>query len=993
MKKFVEKLSLLKIISLIVVVAILVSVISFLPQLQLKRSDVSGIVQEGVQKTGDVEALDKSINSDVLVAENSGKKLYVNPHTLNVTVVDDATGTVWSSVPNADSLEDEDKAPMIVSFLDATGALNTWDVYTQCISLDNTTRELEVGEEPADTYSVTPLADGFRAKLNITKAEVTDLNQYMPKRISIERYNECFIAKIEAFQDEAMATIKSVTGVELERDENGHVSATIDAEIIEGLDKSDLKKVESAQETLEDATKYLKALDMIYDIDAETEDHYYNKYAGTPPLTVTNILIDLSKKTLYTREDLINDSREFDVTDVEFDQPADFTITMDVRLADGDLVVSIPTYEITNNSDDPDYYTLHSISVFPNFGIVNADKYDEGFIFVPDGSGALFDINSYDSGYAEYERAVYNNTYYDTLYTNTEYNEDLMLPVFGMGKNGQTTVAQPETEEGEEAEDNAEEPTEIATEEIVENDGPVVIDIDVDDTKNNGVHTGFMGIIESGADTAAITVKLGSKAKDASSLNKVYPTFDVMQYSNVKVFGPYSTNDAKFLAKTESFDMDIKVRYKLYSEDCNYYTMANDYKEYLIANNEGVSEQYDVETPAPEIFLDVISALSVEDRILGIPYDSVVSMTTYEELNEILDDLGDVDTVVSYKGAYNGGIYNKINRKAVKTKANGSEADYKKLMENHGDSIYMSTPISYVYKDDSVFNPDRHALLGYDSEPVKIYDYDIPTGRFNTHGEGHWIVSPYYLPGVVETFKKSLEDNTNLAIEDLGNLVYANNKSGDEVNLYEGEIVIQNALKALAEGDRKIILTNPFAKRMLYADYATDISRESSDYGLISHNVPFRQLVMNGLTKYTTLTVNESSSGKAYYLLQAVELGASPKYKITSKSVDDLKEGNYHELFSTEYSLVADDIKNMASEIEDAFAKIGTNEIIGHRIVKDKVFETTYATGVKVVTNYNKLDAETSYGVIPAEGYIIVEEDDEWVVIEDQIAEGGEVDG
>ncbi len=992
MKKFIKKLSLLKIVTLILVVAILVSVISFLPQLQLKYSDVAGIVQEGIQK-GDFPTIDKAINSNVLVAQSNGRSLYVNPNTLNVTVVDDATRTVWTSIPQTGTLEDEDKAPMLVSFLDATGALNNWDTYTQCISLDNTTRELEVGEDRADTYTVYQLPDGFRAKLNVTKAEVTDLNQYMPKKISIKRYNECFIAKIDEFKAGAVATIKDITGVELKADEDGNYDANIDADILESLDADELKKVTSAQTTLEDAVKYVKALDMIYDIDAETEDHYYNKYAGTPPLTVTNILIDLSKKALYTRDDLINDSREFDITDVEFAQPADFTIIMDVRLVDGDLVVHIPTYEIKNNSEDPDYYTLHSISVFPNFGIVNADSYDEGFIFVPDGSGALFDINSYDSGYAEYERPIYNNTYFDTLYTDSEYNEDLMLPVFGMGKNGQTVIPVQETEV-EAVEESVEEPVEDATA-VVEEEKDVltVVDITTTEDKGAGVYTGFMGIIESGAETAALTVKLGSKAQDASSLNKVYATFDVMQYSNVKVFGPYSTNEAKFLAKTGSFGMDIKVRYKLYTEDCNYFTMAKDYKEYLLQTNENIKEEYDVETPAPEVYLDVISALTVEDRIMGIPYDNTVSMTTYSELNDILNDLGKIDTVVSYKGAYNGGIYNKVNQKADKTKANGSEDEYKKLMENHGDSIYMSTPISYVYKDDAVFNPERHALLGYDSEPAKVYDYDIPTGRFNLHGEGHWILSPYYLPGVVETFKKSLADNTNLALEDLGNLVYSHNKPEEAVNLYEGELVIKKALDTLSEGDRKLILTNPFATRMLYAEYSTDISRESSDYGLIRHNVPFRQLVMNGLTKYTTLTINESSSGKAYYLLQAVELGSSPKYKITAKSVDTLKEGNYHELFSTEYKLIAADIKEMAGKIDAAFAQIGTNEIAGHRLIDEKVFETTYATGVKVVVNYNKLDVTTEYGDIPAESYIIIGAEEAPDVVVEENVEGGEVDG
>ena len=346
---------------------------------------------------------------------------------------------------------------------------------------------------------------------------------------------------------------------------------------------------------------------------------------------------------------------------------------------------------------------------------------------------------------------------------------------------------------------------------------------------------------------------------------------------------------------------------------------------------------------------------------------------------------------------HNGGIYNTVNLKAKKTGSNGSKGDYEALMKEHGDSIYMSTPVSYVFKDTAMFNPVKHGLLGYDSEPAKVYDYDIPTGRFNLFGEGHYVLSPFYLPEAVESFSETA-GNVNLAIEDLGNIVYANYSPEEEVNLYEGEQVIQNALATLSANDRKVVLYNPFVSRMKYAEYCADISRESSDYGLIEHNIPFRQIVMNGITKYTTLNINESSTGKAYYLLQALELGSMPKYKITYKSVDRLKENNYSELYSTEYKHNSENIKAMAETVAKEFAKIGTTEITGHKILGEKVFETTYATGVKVVVNYNTLPADVEgYGTIEAEGYVIVGADaqDEVPVpepvAEEAVEEGGEI--
>lgn len=923
----------MKIITAVVVVVLLVVFVSRLPQLAMKTGDIPSVLQAGIAEAGTTLAKDAG---EVLVARSDGKALYVDTATLNVKVVDEETDMMWTSMPpepkddeeGADMTEDE-RSSLFISFLDAKGALSEWDSYTYCIANDNTTRELEEGESLSDTYTIQQLENGFRATLKVSESESSVLNEYMPQQISVERYNECFVDKIKELL--AAGTI-----------------------------------------TEEQYEKYDKALGMIYAVDDTAGDYYYNKYAGTPPVTVTTILIDLAKKVKYTTEDLIEDSRQYNIV-VEISHPADFSIVMDVTLEDGDLVVSIPTYEIQNNSEDEGYYTLQNITVFPNFGLVDATKYDKGFIFVPDGSGALFDINSYDSGYSSYDRAIYNNDYFDTLYTNSQYKEDLMMPVFGMGKVGGeyyeapteegTTVpdAEEEAQEPEEepqAEEEAQEPEEAGTEESVLTAAPV------EKTDCNG----FMAIIESGEETASIKVELGTPdtTNGGTTFNKVYASFDIMQYSNVKVFGPYSTSDAKFLATTKQFDVDIKVRYKLYTENCNYYTMAQDYKKYLIKTN-NLNPSY---AEKPELFLDVVSSLTVDDRIMGIPYDHTISMTTYSELEGILDDLAGINKVVSYKGAYNGGIYNKVNLDAKKTKANGSESDYNSLMGKYGNSIYMSVPISRVYKDTAVFNPSKHAMKGYDASAAEIYDYDIPSGRFNTHGEGYWIVAPKYLPHVVSSFLKEA-GSVNLAIEDLGNLVYANYKDGDEVSLYEGEIVVQDALKEISN-DRNIVLYNPTAGRMLYADYCADISRESSDYGLVTHNVPFRQIVMNGLTKYTTLDVNESSSAPEYYLLQVLELGSCPKFKITAKSVDILKENNYNELYSTQYDILKEDIKNISETVDSTFKAIGTTEIAGHEIIADKVFVTTYATGVKVVVNYNTFGVDTEYGHIDKMGYLVV---------------------
>ena len=99
-----------------------------------------------------------------------------------------------------------------------------------------------------------------------------------------------------------------------------------------------------------------------------------------------------------------------------------------------------------------------------------------------------------------------------------------------------------------------------------------------------------------------------------------------------------------------------------------------------------------------------------------------------------------------------------------------------------------------------------------------------------------------------------------------------------------------------------------------YGTIATDISRESSDYTTFEATIPFKQLVMNGFIDYTTENVNLSSRNSAYFILQAAELGSIPKFILTYKNVDKLKETDFSYLYSSEFVLWQDEIRAVYEE-------------------------------------------------------------------------------
>lgn len=854
-----KSISYMKIAAIAVVTALIANLFSMAAQRGIKGRELKDEPKSGLsQTTGQIPAR----SGEVLVGSTATKKMYINTDTLNIRIVDTATGVQWNSIYDDGKISEFDKSPLVVRFLGRDSQLYEWTAYKYCVS--------------SGRYVINKINNGVQIVLDFMETDSFRLNEYMPQKISIRRFQEAFLDKLDQ---------KSASG-------------------------------EISEEKIH---MYRNVLELIYAKDEEN-GCYYNKFSGTPSASVSSLLIELTKDVGYSREALIKDNEEFGIT-VNIAEPAKFKIIMEAFLDENDLVIRIPTYEIINEND---FYSIQNIVVYPGFGLASSDQVDEGYILVPDGAGALFKLNTFDGRYPEYTRPVYNNTYYDKLYEMTEYPEDLHMPVFGMMYQ-----------------------------------------------KGSGTMQGFMGIIEEGAETAYINVRLGTKDTESNGTpyNKVYASFDSMQYSRVKVFGPYSSNDARYLSTTGMIDMDFTIRYKLFEKDATYFNMAMEYREYLISKN-NIHVSYE---DKPKLFLEIIAALTIEDRILGVPYDKLISMTTYRELRDILEDMEGISKVIAYNGAYNGGINHSLLRKAELVDENGSAGDLDLLAEyiaENGDELFFAADITRVYKKGNGFNRKKHALYGFNRKPVEIMDYNPATGRFSRNSSSYYIISPKYLDSIVDGFLKTTKDNIGTYLKEMGNTYYANYNPREIINPVLSNRIVRENISRMSES-RAVAIDNPNADKISYADYAVNISRECRDFGTMYCSIPFRQLVMNGLTEYTTLDVNMSSDRSRYYILQAFELGSYPKFTLCAKNVDVLQNTEFSYYFSIQYDALRDTIFNVYKEYRDGFDKIKSREIVSHNILQKNVFETRYANGSMVIVNYNKYPVTVKGLNIEALGYHI----------------------
>lgn len=230
---------------------------------------------------------------------------------------------------------------------------------------------------------------------------------------------------------------------------------------------------------------------------------------------------------------------------------------------------------------------------------------------------------------------------------------------------------------------------------------------------NRAARPGSWRSSTAGAELADISVSLKSGAGDGSGglYNAVYASADTMQYSMVNLYGPYAEDKASHLETTGPIDFDFTVRYRFYTQDASYYAFARDYRQQLI-DAYGLDVSYD---DRPKLFLQMAGAFTVWDKFMGIPYDATVSMTTYRQALEILNDLQGIPLVANYQYGLNGGRMNTVGNKADLVAANGSRADLEELLarSSPGNEVFMEASLMRVYRKGTLFNDKRFYLTGF----------------------------------------------------------------------------------------------------------------------------------------------------------------------------------------------------------------------------------------------------------------------------------------
>lgn len=585
-----------------------------------------------------------------------------------------------------------------------------------------------------------------------------------------------------------------------------------------------------------------------------------------------------------------------------------FFIPLHVALEDNSLVVKVYFNEIEEEEEDPEstlgVLRLLDITLLPYFGA--APKGEKGYIFVPDGSGAIINFDNQKSN-TVYNQYVYGRDKSVVPTMKKTVSEDIYLPVFGLSREKAGFIA------------------------IVE-----------ENKSNSIISAGTSGQITSYNN---VTSKCIIRDIDTFSFRERTGT-----PRNISIF------QNRDMPNSEEF---YSVRYIFLNEDENSYVgMADKYREYLQEKEEFPQEKTDKNF---SMALNFIGAGTKKKGVLGIPMKVNIPFTPFNSVIDSVETLkseGVDDFVVKFDGWMNGGIFGKYPTSPKPAKSLGGKKGFKNLIsylkENFID-FYVGGDFVNVYKSDVRHIKELSANRQINKSPAVIPDYRMSTFDEKTTGDTY----PYWmmrLPVVKKFYDKFLRKfskkygNLGIAPDSLGNKVGSDfgkkGNSRDKTAQGFEELLDKTATK------NPVLLSRPFDYGLKSASYITDVPVNSSDYDIENYSIPFYQMLIKGYIPFSNLSANRALN-KNDYFLQLLETGSDISYLWITENQEELRDSrlqSYSFAYAPDW---IDEAVETYKELKPILQNLSGQKIVEHKVYENGARITVYENGIKILTNYS----------------------------------------
>lgn len=889
-----------------------------------------------------------------LVADNEYLSLYINDDTTEIAVRDKWTDSVWYSNP-----PDRDQNEKIARGT-AKAHLGSQLSIVFCTPGDLEQRKDSFNDSVSlGQFRISEIPGGVRVHYRFGQ-EYPDL-ALLPTLISKQSVERVFASitneRLRKDFEGILRDYTLISLVPLEEGEESMIMASIDTEKVFGDYKLVGVDARLSSTKAKDALRNLINRVVAGHMDIERWDELtfedFDPFRNNEVYLLNEkvpqfILVDI--ETAFAEVGYTMADKARDCTELGLDPPIRnleiFEVAIEYTLEGDTLITRIPIEDVKYPLEVEDVsgkygprggivtLPLYSIEVLSYFGA--AGQSEEGYILVPDGSGALIYLNNGRISDKPYVGNVYGQDHSVVTATEkVEHTETVHLPVYGL-----------------KASENA-----------------------------------FLAVVEEGASLARIRADVAGRS---NSYNTVSPEFIVMPKGRTGLSidspaisrSPYGFRNEINIYQSRLCSTDLVIRYGfLHGEDADYVGMARLYQDYLVHN--GALTRRDLREDVP-LFLELVGAIDVNRSVLGIPREVIEPLTTYRQAEAIVREVanrGVGNLKLRYTGWMHGGIRHHYPSGVALEKALGSDRDFRDLVgavsnssvEFYPDVSFMNVLRNTLFEG---FVATRDGARMLNRRVAKVHDYDFVTLQAKP-STVRYVLSPSRLDALVDEFISEYEECEirGISVRYMGTQVNSDfrrdhdlvdrSQAADIIEEQARKLSVDAGLKVMAEGANDLVLP--------YVDCIVNMPTESSQYFIIDESIPFYQMVVHGFIEYAGEPLNLASD-PVNNVLKAAETGGGLYCKLFYSGGEAVKETDYDYLYSAEYSRWIGRTLALYQNLSSALSGLNRVRIVDHEKVATGVYRTTYENGRAVLVNYNHNEVHVCDVTVHARSFTLLEE-------------------
>jgi hypothetical protein len=560
------------------------------------------------------------------------------------------------------------------------------------------------------------------------------------------------------------------------------------------------------------------------------------------------------------------------------------TLDLVVTLEEDGINVNVPEDTIQINGK----FILNKLYVLPFLGATHTNKND-GYIFIPDGSGALIRFTTakpYTSSYIGrvygQDSSVQKSSSSNMLISNMK---DVYVPVFGM----------------------------------------------VHGSNQNG----FVSIITDGDVYANI------EASSAGNMIDYFWATPSFIYNEL-YWQPTSSKAGFFALPNESNKVNVNIKYKFLSDkNANYVGMANKYKEYLIHENKLISNHDDnLDIP---IKIDALMS-ETKKSVFGKSIQIMTRITDLIIWVDYFNQNGISNISMLLEGYQKKGYSshklenNKLNKKI------GSSTDAETLfttLENIGGTLYFSVNPTKGYTNQVKLKNTIYSING------SIVSSFL---RGRVYSEQYYHNTREEL-SIVESTSIASNYFKNISFSSIGNVLFSDYNRKNTIVRHEAKVEKENTLSITGNAG-KVELHAPNVYAFKYANQVYDLPISTSMLVYETDTVPFLQILLSGyvnsFSSYLNLGANSEED-----ILKLIDYNTYPSYLFTDGYSHELSRTNLNHLYSTKFDEWKYDVLRDYKIINDVLRKVKGAKIINREVIEDEFVVVSYDNGYKILINYS----------------------------------------